>query len=83
MSPTYPARCIRASAAFFVAVGLSACSNNLEYTPPVPYTADTLAREFLSSYGELKPKKGGESARSPKRKTQYFGCYCFRIPLCN
>lgn len=70
MSPTYPARFIRASAAFFVAVGLSACSNNLEYTPPVPYTADTLAREFLTNYGDLKPKKGGPAARSPSRKNR-------------
>jgi hypothetical protein len=66
---THPARFLRACAALLVAVGLSACGSRLEYRPPISYTADTLAQEFLSSYGDLKPKKpGGSTARSPKPK---------------
>jgi hypothetical protein len=64
-----PAQFLRASAALAVAVGLSACGNRLEYRTPISYTADTLAQEFLSSYGDLKPKKPeGPTARSPKPK---------------
>ncbi len=67
-TPTHPARFffLCASTALLVAGGLSACdSSGPEYRPPIPYTADTLAQEFLANYGDLKPKKPGGS---PSRK---------------
>ena len=51
-------------ASLAVVAALSGCDDTPRFDPAIQYSADTLAKEFLYDYGQLKTKKGGGAVRS-------------------
>jgi hypothetical protein len=69
MDRTMPSRIVSrlvvASAATFLAtVGFVGCDNTPRFDPALQYSADTLAKEFIYDYSQLKTKDEGGAVRS-------------------
>jgi hypothetical protein len=65
MDRTPPSRIVIAAAATFAAiVGFLGCDDTPRFDPALQYSADTLAKEFIYEYGQLKTKDDGGAVRS-------------------